>query len=729
MVGDFMDMSSNVKAFCARRFRLPALFCLALCVNRMATADTAAFTMADVLDFPFISGIVSADHQDRIGWVQNWRGVRNLWIADGPRFAPRAVTRFSEDDGQELAHLGFSPDGTQLVYVRGGDHDANWPAAGNLAPDATSQPEQPFATIWSLSVTNGVPVKVAVGDSPAISVRGELAYVKDGQVWTAKLDGSGKPERMFFDRGRDGTLRWSPDGSRLAFVSDRGDHSFVGIFTSKDRPVLYLAPSTSFDDVPCWSPDGKMIAFVRSPGKGGPPQPILKQTPHPWAIWVADASKDEGHVVWQSPNTLEGSYPETSGEANLHWASGDHSGDRLVFLADLDNWPHLYSIPTAGGQPLLLTPGAFMVEDVAESRDHHFLIYSANTGTSPGDDDRRHLFRVPVDRAEPLALTTGESLDTSPVVASDNSIGFISADPTHPTSLQLMSLANGVRRPVSPTELPADFPVDRLVIPKPVTFRAADGVNVHGQLFQRDDGTASKPGVIFAHGGPARQMLLGWHDKDVYSNHYAVNQYLATHGFVVLSVNYRSGIGYGHAFEYPERGGYAGAAEYQDVLAAAHLLQAMPGVDPRRIGMWGSSYGGYLTALALARNSDTFKAGVDIYGVSDWSTFIVHDLDSPDLRFETGDRKQAMKVAWLSSPVAAIPHWRSPVLLVHGDDDRNVPFQQMVDLVQRLETQHVPHEEIVFPNETHDFSLHRSWLRTDEAVARFLKEHLYDPAP
>jgi dipeptidyl aminopeptidase/acylaminoacyl peptidase len=707
---------------------LRGLFCLAVCVTKMLHADTKSFTMAEVLDYAFISGIVSAEHGDRIAWVQNWRGVRNVWIAESPSFVARQLTQFVEDDGQELTHLVFSPDGARLVYVRGGDHDANWPAAGDLAPDATSRPEQPFATIWSVSVANPVPVKVAVGDSPAIAASGELAYVKDAQVWTAQLDGSGKPQRLFFDRGHDGSPRWSPDGNQLAFVSDRGDHSFVGIFTSGDRPLLYLAPSTAFDDVPCWSPDGRTVAFIRSPGKGGPPQPILKQTPHPWAIWVARASDGEGHLVWQSPNTLEGSYPETSGEANLHWAKSDTTDDRLVFLADLDNWPHLYSIPIVGGKPLLLTPGPFMVEDVVESGDHRFLIYSANSGTKAGDDDRRHLFRVPVDRSEPRALTVGESLDTSPVLAGDDHIGFISTDPTHPTSLQLVSVTGGTRRQVSPATLAADFPVDRLVTPKPVIFHAADGLRVHGQLFQRDASVAAKPGIIFAHGGPARQMLLGWHDKDVYSNHYAVNQYLAAHGFVVLSVNYRSGIGYGHAFHHPEQGGSSGAADYQDVLAAARLLQAMPGVDPRRIGIWGSSYGGYLTALALARNSDTFKAGVDIYGVSDWSAFISRDLDAPYSRFETGDREQAMKIAWASSPVADMPHWRSPVLLIHGDDDRNVPFQQMVDLVQRLELSRVPYQEIVFPNETHDFSLHQSWLRADEAVARFLKEQLYDHA-
>jgi dipeptidyl aminopeptidase/acylaminoacyl peptidase len=276
--------------------------------------------------------------------------------------------------------------------------------------------------------------------------------------------------------------------------------------------------------------------------------------------------------------------------------------------------------------------------------------------------------------------------------------------------------------------LPADFPLAQLTVPKRVVFRSLDGTAVHGQLF-KSSGNASTPkaAVIFVHGGPPRQMLLGWHYMGYYANAYAVNQYLAAHGFVVLSVNYRLGIGYGRAFHQPDHAGFAGAAEYQDVVAGARYLKSLSQVDGARIGIWGGSYGGYLTGLALARNSDLFKAGVDLHGVHDWSRLLEAWVGKGAGRYEKGDREQAMKVAWDSSPDAAIEGWQSPVLLIQGDDDRNVPFEQTVDLARRLETHHVPFEELVIPNEIHGFLRHASWLKVDEAVASFLTRSLGRP--
>ena len=127
--------------------------------------------------------------------------------------------------------------------------------------------------------------------------------------------------------------------------------------------------------------------------------------------------------------------------------------------------------------------------------------------------------------------------------------------------------------------------------------------------------------MIFFHGGSRRQMLLGWHYMDYYHNAYGMNQYLASLGYVVLAVNYRSGIGYGLNFREAINYGASGASEFNDVLGAGLYLRTRPDVDPKRIGLWGGSYGGYLTALGLARASDLFAAGVDFHGVHDWSAF------------------------------------------------------------------------------------------------------------
>jgi len=685
------------------------------------TASAAPPSLSAFMSYPFESDLTSAPKAGVIAWVCTVRGVRNVWIARAPGYSPRQITHNAEDDGQEITDLNLSPDGHYLAWVRGGDHDGNWAAEGGLAPDPAASADEPRETIWAADLTGvAAPTEVTEGDAPAVSVKGELAFVRQHQVWTAALNGKGAAKRLFFDRGKDDDLNWSPDGSALAFVSDRGDHAFIGVYRGADKPLAYLAPSTDRDGSPRWAPDGQRIAFTRRAGSGGPPESMLVEHPDPWSIWVARADGGEAHAAWRSGKTLEESFPRVAGEANLLWVAGD----RVTFMSEADGWEHLYAVPAAGGDARLLTPGAFMVEHVAAAPDDHLVIYDANTGADSQDGERRHLYSVAVDGGAPSPLTAGAALQWWPVAADGSHIAYIGADARVPPEVSVAGLTGDGPRVLAGQD--TNYPASALVTPTPVTFQAADGLTIHGQVFNAADvgANAAKPGVVFVHGGPPRQMLLGWHYMDYYAHAYALNQYLAARGYVVLSVNYRLGIGYGRAFRHPAHAGFRGGAEYQDVLAGGRFLQGVAGVDPARIGIWGGSYGGYLTAMALSHNSDVFKVGVDLHGVHDWSSDVGRQLAAQRPGFEKDDRDAALAVAFKASPIADLSHWTSPVLLIHGDDDRNVSFHETVDLARRLDQIGAPYEELVLPNEIHGFLRHASWMAADEATVRFLDRTL-----
>ena len=166
------------------------------------------------------------------------------------------------------------------------------------------------------------------------------------------------------------------------------------------------------------------------------------------------------------------------------------------------------------------------------------------------------------------------------------------------------------------------------------------------------------------------------------------------------------------------------AAEYRDVQAAAAYLRSQPRVDASRIGIYGGSYGGYLTALALARNSDLFAAGVDIHGVHDWTTERARGMLERQRYEQAPDVAAALDTAWRSSPVSSVGTWRSPVLLIHGDDDRNVRFAQSTDLARRLAAAKVPFETLVIPDDTHHFLRYANIVTVDKAAAAFLERQL-----
>jgi dipeptidyl aminopeptidase/acylaminoacyl peptidase len=319
-----------------------------------------------------------------------------------------------------------------------------------------------------------------------------------------------------------------------------------------------------------------------------------------------------------------------------------------------------------------------------------------------------------------VPITHGATIEWHPLMLADGktivSFGSTATSPAMP-----YRITDKGRKMIAASALPKDFPSDQLVEPQTVTFKSEDGLEIHGQLFVPRNHAQQAPALIFVHGGPPRQMMPGFHYMYYYHNAYAENQYLASRGYVVLSVNYRLGLMYGRAFREPANAGWRGSSEYKDVVAGARYLQGLAYVDRKRIGIWGGSYGGLLTALALARNSDIFAAGVDFHGVHDWSTLLRDDIRGAE---SAPDYKEAQKLAFDSSPVASAATWKSPVLFMHGDDDRNVPFSQTTDLIQRLRQQNVDLEQIIFPDEIHDFLLWRTWVKGYKATAEFFDRKL-----
>ena len=701
------------------RLIVAALSGLTLAGSALSAQGTRAFTVDQVRSYPFPTELTAAATGSRIAWAFNEEGRRNIYVAAGPAFAARQLTHDDRDDGQELTSIAVSADGRWVVFVRGGDHGSNWDDA--LPVNVNSNPAPPKVQIFSVPFDGGEPKAIGDGDEPVISPRGDVvAFSKGGQIWMAPLDGSAPAKALITVRGENGDSRWSPDGSRLAFVANRGDHSFIGVYTNDSTAITWLAPAFARDRSPRWSRDGRRIAFVRMSATGGAPDSILPSRPNPWEIWTADASTGAAQRLWRSPETLAGSVPSTDGGTNLGWGTRD----RVVFLSYQDGWPHLYSIPATGGSPVLLTPGRFMAEHISLSSDGAWLVFAGNMGADSLDTDRRHIVRVPVDRATPEVMTPGAGLEWAPTITGDGStLVFISATPQRPPLPATMGFTTprAAVRTIGADHIPTDFPAG-LVTPRQVVFRSADGLTIHGQLFEVPGGATRKPAVVYVHGGPPRQMLLGWHYSDYYSNAYALNQYLASRGFIVLSVNYRLGIGYGFDFHQPPHSGARGAAEYRDIQAAAAYLRTLPRVDASRIGIYGGSYGGFLTALALARNSDVFAAGVDIHGVHDWSTYSrAFDRQRYD---QAPDADTALATAWHSSPVSSVAGWKSPVLLIHGDDDRNVRFAQSTDLVRRLTSAGVPLETLVIPDDTHHFLRYANILTVDKATADFLERQL-----
>jgi dipeptidyl aminopeptidase/acylaminoacyl peptidase len=694
-------------------------------------------TLDNLMSAPHLTNLTISPKSDILVWVENTRGVRNVMVAkpaetgkpNKDSYDPKPLTNWTVEDGQDISNLEWSKDERYVFFVKG-----NPPQVGGTQPHNPAHvAEGTTPTLYQLEISTKKLLKIGNGTTP--SVFGDtLVFRRGGQIFIRKVsDTSVTPKQLCFVRNGASSLRFSPDGTQLAFVSARGEHAFVGVFDFKKNDYTFISPSTDSDSEPVWSPDGSKIAFLRIFEPIEPDViffPIKESAG--WSIIVHDLKTNKATTAFTADKGMGSAYWEHTGKQQLLWTSTN----KIVFCWEKTGWQQLYAVAPTGGQTVALTKGEFEVDEVLLSKDGKHVIYTSNESIlsrKQDNIDKKGIWKIDVEGKDSPDELFNNSVNSWSVNEGANknidreNMFYLSSTGTTPSNISRIQTlidtntyeSKGILSFVTPI---TKFPTDKLVEPESVTLTAKDGQRFNCQVFYPKNARKDKthPAVIFVHGGSRRQMLLGYHSGWYYSNSYHLSQYFASQGYVAMSINYRSGIGYGLNFREATNYGASGNSEFQDLEAAGEWLKTHPSVSASKIGVWGGSYGGYMTAMALARRSDLFAAGVDIHGVHNWNTEIPTFMPEYDsLRFP----KHA-QIAYKSSPVYYIDGWKSPVLLAHGDDDQNVPFSESENIVRLLRRQGVDFEQVIVPDEVHGFLMYQSWIKIYGATVDFFNRKL-----
>src|ERR1051326_167094 len=419
-----------------KRLRLSLLILVftASSIAQNPNSTKPSFTVEQVMSSPFPTALTAAAKANRIAWVFDSRGERNVWIADAPEFAARQVTHYEGDDGQDIFAVKLTPDGQTVVFARGSEVSSE----GHVANPAT-ETKEPKQQVWAADVESGTAKllgDMGCGEEDCEDIQlspDGLTAVWVGpknHLWISNV-AADKPARQLTElRGEETEPQWSPDGKHLAFRTGRRDHAFIAIFDLAEQRVRYVAPSVDRDMAPRWSPDGKQLIFIRAPGAENH-LPLIPVRAQPWAIWLADLPihantgrewgpdmSIQAHELWHSGKEMNDSLPPFASESLKFAANG-----RIIFCSEHDGRNRLYLITTRANAPRALTFGDSDVEDVERSPDKTKILFTSNYD----DVDRRHVWSTLISETErvgqstipmlipPRPLTQGKTIEWHPI--------------------------------------------------------------------------------------------------------------------------------------------------------------------------------------------------------------------------------------------------------------------------------------------------------------------------
>jgi dipeptidyl aminopeptidase/acylaminoacyl peptidase len=392
---------------------------------------------------------------------------------------------------------------------------------------------------------------------------------------------------------------------------------------------------------------------------------------------------------------------------------------RVWFLSERTGWMHLYTLDVSAGEPNArpLTSGPWEVTAAEISRDGR-KFYITTTEVHPGE---RHLYSLPVDGGDRTKITSMVGSNQTEISPDGSMLGLVHSYSNKPPELFIAANAPGAQAKQITTSPTDEFRSFNWIDPKVLTFKARDGADVHARLFtpemigaKRDP---SRPGVVFVHGaGYAQNAHKYWAS---YSREYLFHNLLASRGYVVLDVDYRASSGYGRDWRtaiYRHMGG----KDLEDIVDGAKFLVSREQVNPRRIGVYGGSYGGFITLMAMFTTPDVFAAGAALRPVTDWAHYN-HGYTSNILNIPQKDMEAYRK----SSPIYFADGLKGALLICHGMVDTNVHFQDSVRLVQRLIELRKENWEIApYPVENHAFTEETSWADEYKRILKLFEENL-----
>lgn len=684
--------------------------CLAVATLFTASSLSAQVDDADsFLEFP-IATEVSASESSSVAWLVAQGDETHLMYAQAPEFRPVKLFGQSDVEGQPITSVLASPRGDYVAYLTGVPFNASGDAF-----NPADLLQAPSATLWLIGTEPGSkPIEIGVGFGPRFSPGGEqMVYRKGRDLWSVNLEQpTAEPTVLMQGGGGFNQGLWSKDGRTLYFVQDRGGWSFLGRYSLGEERVTWLVTGPHRLSSPQLSPDGRTIAYLRWPAREHTKSYDLTAN-QLFAVETVDIASGQVRTVYE-PAGAAGSQLSDDPEGHLRWADDRN----LVVRSEADGWARLYAIPRTGGAARALTPtGCEVAESELAAADSLFVIHNCT------NIDTRQLSQIMVSTGQARAISSPDVVMGLARSAGDSRyVAFTGGDAEDAPLLRVLDLRSGQFALV---EEPTDYGYSHSFDAPPpqlVRIKASDGGTVPAQLFlPSTDGP--HPAVVYVHGGPPRQMFPGFHFGSYYAKDFAVNRRMAELGYVVVSINYRSGVGYGRDFREAPGRAWRGASEYADVLGAGRWLEQREEVDPERIGIWGGSYGGLLTAHALARDSELFAAGVAIHGVFDWSwPSPTPGHQNPSFIFGVSEADRPL--AFESSPLAAIDDWTSPVLLISGDRDMSVDVLETIDLHQKLSAKGVDVRTVLLPGEAHDIILFSNWQKIWEESRRFFEEKL-----